>query len=365
MRKSELALGLGLGLVACSSNNSSPPVTTTTPSVAIVNNLVSDDNTVVPALNTDPKLVNSWGLAAGPGTFWWVANNGTGTATLYDASGNKQALEVSVPGSPTGMVFNGGSGFPVNGSPATFIMASEDGTISAWNAASGTQASVVVDDSASGAVFKGLALTGDQLYATDFHNNSVDVFDSTLAPVPLAAGAFTDPSLPAGFAPFGIAAVNGNLIVTYAMQDSDAHDDVKGPGNGFVDQYDATGTLMQRIATQGDLNSPWGIVMAPSTFNGFPGQLLIGNFGDGHITAFDTSSCSTTCTNSGQLKVAGGSPVVIDGLWSLAFGQGDANTGPANQLFFTAGPNAEANGLFGSITTTAPGSTQAILLPRR
>jgi uncharacterized protein (TIGR03118 family) len=152
--------------------------------------------------------------------------------------------------------------------------------------------------------------------------------------------------------------------VTYAKQDAVQHDDVAGLGNGFIDEYDTSGNLVQAIATAGDLNSPWGMAMAPADFNGFPNDLLVGNFGDGHITAFDlSSSTSTGCTQAGQLITAANTPLVVDGLWSIVFGQGDANTGPANELFFTAGPNHEANGLFGSLTTTAPGSIQATRPP--
>jgi uncharacterized protein (TIGR03118 family) len=325
--------------------------------------LLSDDPSVVPAKFKDPLLKNAWGLAAGPKTFWWVANNATGTATLYDDDGRKQPLEVKVPGDPTGLVFNGGDGFVVKSDyasgPAAFLFASEDGTISGWNPnvpppPPSREAFVVVDNSSEDAVYKGLAIAstsyGDRLFATDFHNGKVDVFDERFALVSLACGAFEDPNLPKGFAPFGIRAIGDKIIVTYALQDDKAHDDVAALGNGFVDAYDEGGAFLFRIASRGRLDSPWGLVQAPDDFGPFGDALLVGNFGNGHINAFDLSKCGRHgCKKLGELLDDSGDPIVIDGLWSLDFGKGNELTGETNDLFFTAGPNGEANGLFGRI----------------
>jgi uncharacterized protein (TIGR03118 family) len=334
-------------------------------------NLVSDG--AVPAAATDPKLVNPWGLAASSGSPWWVNDNGTGVSTLYNGSGAKQALVVTIPpptgspagttSTPTGMVFNGKtSEFLVNGpgTAAHFIFATEDGSISGWNG--GTNAVLEVNNSGSGAVYKGLALanngTADFLYATNFHAGTVDVFDSSFHQVTLASGAFTDSRIPKGFAPFGIAnvtppgATQSFLFVTYAKQNAEKHDDVAGRGNGFVDVFDASGNLLQRVASRGTLNSPWGIALAPSNFGRNSNELLIGNFGDGRINAFKfPQGRSHKFASAGQLMNVRGKPVTISGLWALAFGNG-ANAGPTNTLFFTAGVNHEADGLFGTLTTS-------------
>ena len=206
---------------------------------------------------------------------------------------------------------------------------------------------LAADNSASGAVYKGLAL-GNFLYATNFHEARVDAFDKTFAPASLS-GSFTDPNIPAGFAPFGIANIGGSLYVTYAKQDEDQHDDVKGPGNGYVDVFDTNGTLVRRFASQGTLNSPWAVVRAPAGFGSLGDTILVGNFGDGHINAFDP--------NSGNLLGAltdGHHPIAIDGLWGLSFGNG-ASAGDVNTLFFTAGPGDEEHGLFGSLQPVTSG----------
>jgi len=265
------------------------------------------------------------------------------------------------------MIFNGNSSeFLVNGSgtSAHFIFSTEDGTISAWN--SGTSAVLKVDNSAvpspgSGAVYKGLALANnggaDFLYATNFHAGTIDVFDSSFHQVTLASGAFTDHKIPKGFAPFGIQSVTvpgtsqSVLFVTYAKQDADKHDDVAGKGNGFVDVFDTSGNLLQRVASRGALNSPWGIAVAPSNFGKLSGDLLVGDFGDGRINAFRLpQGRSHKFASAGQLMNVQGKPIKISGLWGLAFGNG-AGAGPTNTLFFTAGTNHEADGLFGTLTT--------------
>ena len=274
-------------------------------------------------------------------------------------------------GNPTGLVFNGGAGFVVNNgagtSAARFIFSSEDGTISAFR---GNPIVTVVPNAnapAHGAIYKGLAIdsrtAGQHLYATDFHNGKVDVFDTSFHLVTLS-GNFTDPNLPAGFAPFGIQTIGNTLYVTYALQDADAEDDVAGPGNGFVDAYDLNGNLIRRVASAGELNAPWGVALAPPQgFGRFSGDLLVGNFGDGRIHAFDP----TTLTSDGEFEAVGllhserGRPLQIEGLWALQFGHGTTAVGAnglTTTLFFTAGPFDEEHGLFGSIELTAPPGRQ-------
>lgn len=324
----------------------------------VQHNLVSDGS--ITADHTDANLVNAWGVAFNPFGFAWVADNHTGASTLYDGDGNPQALVVDIPtptadsgGAPTGIVYNGSSGFVVTGSggsgPSRFLFATEDGIIAGWApAADGTHAIMAVDNSANNAIYKGLALSaggsGQLLYATDFHNNKVDVFDSTFAAVTLDSGAFMDAGIPPGFAPFGIQAIGGDIYVTYAMQDADAEDDVHGKGLGYVDEYDPNGMLIRRVASRGSLNAPWGVALAPAGFGAFSHDLLVGNFGDGRINAFDVKNGTPT----GELRGTDNRPLVIDGLWGLAFGNGLANQ-PVNTLFFAAGPNDEANGLYGRI----------------
>jgi uncharacterized protein (TIGR03118 family) len=326
-------------------------------------NLVSD---LPGAAVTDPQLVNAWGMSHSPTSPWWISDNGTGVSTLYNGSGAPfplgSPLVVSIPpplgspagtlAAPTGNVFNSSSGFVVthngkSGHP-NFIFATEDGTISGWSpAVDPTNAILAVDHSASGAVYKGLALgsnsSGDFLFATNFHNGTVDVFDTHFAPASLA-GSFTDPGIPSGFAPFGIANLHGQLYVTYAKQNAARHDDVAGPANGFVDIFDTNGNLIRRLVTRGRLNSPWGLTFAPADFGQFSNDLLVGNFGDGRINVVDPH----TGEFLGQLRDRNNTAITIDGLWGLAFGNG-ANAGPTNTLFFTAGIDHEAHGLFGSL----------------
>lgn len=317
-------------------------------------NLVSDGS--VAADHIDANLVNAWGIAFNQFGPVWISDNGSGFSTVYNGAG-VHLLQVTIPsptdplggGNPTGIVFNGNANtFPVP-SPgsgfARFIFATEDGVIAVWN--SGANAILKVDNSSSGAVYKGLALgaggSGALLYATDFHNNRIDVWDGNWNVV-TPAGGFTDPKIPKGFAPFGIQAINGNIYVTYAKQDADAHDDVKGKGLGYVDVYDPNGNLLDRVASKGALNAPWGLALAPAGFGDFSNSLLVGNFGDGHINGFDVA----TGQFLGQLKDMNRKPVAIDGLWGIAFGNG-YNGQSVNTLYFTAGPNDEANGLYGSL----------------
>lgn len=320
-----------------------------------VTNLVSD----VPgrAVHVDPSLVNAWGLTSLPTSPWWVADNGTNVSTLYRADGTKVPLTVQVPSAPTGAVSNTGPHFVVsNGTasgPALFIFATEEGKILGWNpTVSLTQAQVTVDHFGIGTVYKGLAIAstpgGDFLYATDFHNARVDVFDGNFHQVH-APGAFVDPKIPSGYAPFGIQNLSGAIAVTYAKQDADRRDDVAGQGHGFVDLFDAHGTFIVRVGTHGQLNSPWGLAMAPVSFGRFGGDLLVGNFGDGQISSFE-SQPDGTFELVGQLRTSDRKVLTIDRLWALQFGKGAANNGSTNTLFFTAGPDDETHGLFGTIT---------------
>jgi uncharacterized protein (TIGR03118 family) len=295
-------------------------------------------------------LVNGWGLAALPTSPWWVADNGTDVSTLYTQDGTAVSLVVSVPNAPTGLVANSGAGFVVGTGSARFIFSTEEGKILAWNPSVGTTAQVVADRGV-GAIYKGLAIADGRLYATDFHNGRVDVFNSSFTYVPLP-GAFVDPGIPAGFAPFGIQEIGGDIFVTYAKQDADAVDDVQGQGLGFVDQFDTDGVFLQRVVTRGQLNAPWGLALAPTApldFGRFSGDLLVGNFGDGEINAYAQQS-DGTYERVGELKSANHEPIRIDGLWALQFGHGAPNNGPTNTLFFTAGPDDESHGLLGKIT---------------
>jgi uncharacterized protein (TIGR03118 family) len=311
------------------------------------------------------NLVNAWGLVAGPMTPWWVADNGTGLSTLYNAAGDPQSLVVTIPApqgdpdpsKPTGAVFNGTTDFVVsdgtNSGPARFIFATEDGTIAAWSPGvppppPSHQAFLVAGDIEHGAVYKGLAMgqsatRGNLLYATDFHNARVDIFGAMFQPVTIK-GAFTDPGIPSGFAPFGIQNINGSIFVTYAMQDDMAHDNVSGHGLGFVDEFSTDGGFIRRFASRAPLDAPWGVALAPADFGHFKSALLVGNFGDGRINAFDIA----TGEFIGPLRNIEGGPVAIDGLWGIGFGNGAA-AGPTNVLYFTAGPQEESHGLFGSI----------------
>jgi len=322
--------------------------------VFTVHNLVSDAATSGAA--TDGTLVNGWGLSAGPTTPWWVSNNGTNSSTLYNGSGVKQALTVAVPGGPTGTVFNGSAADFVisqNGKTgaARFLFATEAGTILGWSpAVNGATAIPGVDRSATGAVYKGLTTANDRLYATDFHNNRVDVFDASFNPV--ATATFKDQKIPKGYAPFGIQALAGSIFVTYANQDAAQHDDVAGNGFGYVDQYTPDGQLVARVASGGRTNAPpnapWGLALAPSSFGVFSGDILIGNFGNGRVSAYQDRG-GGKWVFKGQLRHGDQTIVTIDGLWAIAFGNGAAG-GPATTLYFAAGPGGEAHGLFGSVT---------------
>jgi uncharacterized protein (TIGR03118 family) len=315
-----------------------------------VHNLVSDGG--VPADRVDPNLVNGWGITRGPTTPWWVADNGTDNSTLYRGDGTIVPLVVSVPGGPTGAVFNGTTSFVLRGiGPARFIFATEAGTIRGWNpSVAATEAVIAANRANEGAIYKGLAIAstpdGDRLYAADFHNGRVDVFNGSFHVI-FRPGAFKDPNLPAGFAPFGIQNIGGLIYVSYAKQDEARMDEVAGPGLGFVDVYDTRGTFLRRAITGGALNAPWGMALAPAGFGEFGGDLLVGNFGDGRIDAYRVTAQGAYQLHA-VLRNTSGEPIVIDGLWGIGFGN-DSAAGPATSLFFAAGPDDEAHGLFGVI----------------
>jgi uncharacterized protein (TIGR03118 family) len=326
----------------------------------VVKNLVSDQVGVAPTVDTN--LVNGWGLVAGPTTPWWVANQGTNTSTLYDGLGARLPappngpLVVNVAGGPTGVVFNGGSDFktPVGsntGLASRFIFATLSGKIYGWPTPppAGTVTNVGVDNSASHAVYTGLAISGDSLYAADFANGRVDVFDGNWAPV-VVPGAFTDPSLGgSSFHPFGIQVAAGRVFVTYAKVDPTTHMDEHAPGLGLVDEYSLTGTFMHRVGSFGGLNAPWGIAWAPTAgFGSGSGKLLVGNFGDGRINEFDLTSYGQWLP-AGQLKDYAHRPLSVDGLWGIGFGNGTNNTATTT-LYFAAGPAGGTHGLYGQIT---------------
>jgi uncharacterized protein (TIGR03118 family) len=304
----------------------------------------------------DPHLSNAWGLVAGPTTPWWTANNHTNTSTLYSGTGMILSLVVSVPGSPTGIVYNGDtSEFIVragaSSASAAFLFSTESGLISGWSPkVSATEAVTAVDRSTVGAIYKGLAIAGSTLYATDFHNGRVDVFDGafTLVTTP---DAFVDKKIPHRFAPFGIQNINGTIFVTYAKTDKNKQVDVPGPGAGFVDMFDTSGKLLGRVASKGALDAPWGLALAPSNFGTASGDLLVGNFGNGKINTFQRRT-NGHWKPHGALRGSNGKPIKLEGLWGLAFGNGGAS-GPTNTLYFTSGPGNQSQGDFGSITPPA------------
>jgi len=322
-----------------------------------VTNLVAD----VPgaAVNTDPNLVNPWGISFSATSPFWIADNGTGLSTLYNGAGATIPLVVTIPtpsggtppSKPTGTVFNGTTDFVVSGNgvsaAAVFLFATEDGTISGWSpTVDRANAILAVDNSALGAIYKGLAIATTKkgknfIYATNFHDGYVEMYDGNFQLVKQ----FTDYNLPDGYAPFGIQTINDKLYVTFAKQDDEKEDDVAGRGFGFVDVFDLDGDHHHRLVSRGRLNAPWGLALAPADFGKFSGDLLVGNFGDGRIHAYGHRSGKF----HGTLRMKHHVPITIDGLWGLAFGTGAPNSGPTNALFFTAGPDDESHGLFGEI----------------
>ncbi|HKM64515.1 MAG TPA: TIGR03118 family protein [Acidisphaera sp.] len=361
---------------------SSAPVTTFSQS-----NLVSDAQTGhLNAQVQDPNLINPWGVAYSPTGFFWVNNNHTGTATIYDVNPMTNAttaeglvVTIAPPAgqtftaSPTGIVFNSDpNGFMLNGKPATFIMDTEDGTISAWNG--GMTTTLEVDNSTNaaegdgslppqdqtegvGAVYKGLAIGTTrngttQLYAANFRHGTVDVFNTQFQQV----ASLTDGSIQAGYAPFNVQVLGNHLFVTFAKQDPFKHDDKAGAGHGFVDEFSLSGSLIARVASKGPLNSPWGLAIAPRDFGTYAGDLLVGNFGDGTISAFDLHNNDQFV---GKLTGADGKPITIGDLWSLTPGNG-GSAGSKGQIYFTAGVHAESQGIFGSIARI-PGTNEFMM----
>jgi uncharacterized protein (TIGR03118 family) len=319
------------------------------------------------APNLDPNLVNAWGLSRSSGSPFWVADNGTGLSTLYNGAGVRQALVVKIPtldgtgtSAPTGTIFNYSTGFLVGGTgtAAIFLFCTEDGTIAAWNPNVDRNNAVLKVKRGGKAVYKGCALAqtsdGIFLYATNFMTGRVDIFDSTFAFVRSRNFDFNDDddghnNNGQGFAPFGIQNVGGNLVVTFAKKTPGSKDEQHGPGLGAVGIFDGNGRLLSRLQRGDFLNAPWGITMAPGDFGQFNHRLLIGNFGDGTVNAFNAVSGKF----QGKLLAAGGTPLTVDGLWALSFGGNGAANGSATELYFTAGPNEERDGLFGKITAIA------------
>ena len=340
-----LLFGLTLLNAGCKKKDTSVTTPPAPPSYSQTN-LVSD-TPGISANRTDTLLANAWGIAIGPTGTFWISDNHSGTTAVYDNNGAQVRYEVNIPNgtkaaSPSGVVYNGTSNFstPHNGT-ATFIFATEDGILSAWNSSTGNTTVTVADRSSANAVYKGITIASDNglnyIYATDFHNGKIDVYDGNFN---LISKSFSDPNIPAGFAPFNIQNINDMLYVTYAKQKGpDNMDDEKGAGNGYVDIFMPSGTLVKRFASQGALNSPWGIAAAPSTFGQGTGSVLIGNFGDGHISVYDVNGNYT-----GQL-MNGGNVVAIQGLWAITFNT--VSPADPNLLYFTAGPNDERNGIFG------------------
>jgi uncharacterized protein (TIGR03118 family) len=311
------------------------------------------------AVHRDRTLVNAWGLAASSTGPWWTANEAESTSTLYSGEGRKQLLTVKVEGGPTGVVFYSGKRFPVRAGgrsdPARFIYACEDGMLRAWTptvpTSWSTKAEVVVDEAAEAAVFRGVALAGGRVYATDFHNGQVDVYDGAWHRI-RRPGAFADPAIPEWYAPFGIQAIGGHVFVTYVFRAPVNGNDA--PTGGYVDEFDLDGRLLARVGAMGALNAPWGLALAPRGFGRFGGDLLVGNFGDGKINAYRKTEAGWR--HHGALRDRHGKPIVVNGLWGIAFGNG-ATAGPRNALFFASGPHdwrgdteLGVHGLLGSIT---------------
>jgi len=318
----------------------------------------------------DTNLMNAWGVFFNPNGPVWVANNATGTSTLYTGDGTAfptttppGPLVVTIPsvdgsgmGVPSGLTFNSGSDFVIPSSPpgpARFVFATEDGVIAAWNGGSAAMKMYPPGTAnPTSASYKGIALAGNGtahfLYAADFHNKKIEVFDTNFQVVTMP-GAFTDPGIPTQYGPFNIMNINGTLYVAYAVKEEDGDDEVDGQGLGFIDAYDPNGVLLSRVTSHGTLNAPWGMALAPDGFGKFSNALIVGNFGDGTMQAYDL----VKGTPLGQLRDADNKVIAIDGLWGLQFGNGVLNQ-PTTTLFFAAGPNGETDGLYGMITASNP-----------
>jgi uncharacterized protein (TIGR03118 family) len=312
-----------------------------------VDNLVTDDPAANAAQITDAGLVNAWGISYSPTSPFWVSSNGGASSMLYHVdpatqATTKVALTVAIPGAGnvTGQVFNAGGAGQFNGN--AFLFVSEDGTVSGWRGSLGTTAEPLA---AANGIFKGAAFASvggnSYLYTADFGRGSIDVFKGNVGAANLT-GSFTDSALPSGYVPFNVQTLAGSLFVTYARRDGSSTDETAGAGFGFVDRYDLQGNLIGRVASGGVLDAPWGLAIAPASFGTLAGSLLVGNFGDGHINAYDLATDSFI----GQLKGADGKAIDIDGLWALSVGN-DGGAGSSQSLYFTAGPGDESHGVFG------------------
>jgi uncharacterized protein (TIGR03118 family) len=340
------------------------PAAAAEPNAYTIRNLVSDGS--VPADNTDPNLIDGWGVAFNPNGVVWVNSANAGKAVLYDGNGVPQSLVVTVPaaanggqGIPTGIVFSDSNDFAVRkgtlSGPSRFLFASLTGSISGWAPnVDLTNAIVAVDNSGEGASYTGLALaangSGNFLYAADVRRGRIDVFDRNFAPATLA-GDFTDPNLPRGFVPFAIHNLQGNLYVSFGKLNASGDFVQTGKGLGIVSTFDADGRFLRRIGGDQHLNAPWGMVIAPAGFGRFSNRLLVGNFGDGSIQAFDLANGRRV----GALRTSQGKRLAIPVLWGMAFGNGILNQ-PTDVLFFAAGPNFGAGGLYGRISPTTADS---------
>jgi uncharacterized protein (TIGR03118 family) len=359
--RAAILLGTCITLAITSGVLAQEPQVSTKPAFYTQTNLVTSMKSLKAKIH-DKNLLNPWGLVQGPTPFW-ISDNNAGVSTLYDGNGKiftvangkkKVPFVVTIPppgnstaiAAPSGIVFNGTT---ADFGGDLFIFSAEDGTISGWQQSDGTGAILHVDNSAvptaaTGAVYKGLAIAtvnGNQfIYATNFRSGNVDVFDSSYSPASLT-GTFTDPNPIAGFAPFGITLFGSSLWVSYAMQDAAMHDPVHQAGAGYIDIFSTDGVFLERFATGGSLNAPWGMVLTPSTFGPLSNDYWIGNFGDGTINAFDSTGNSV-----GQPTGENGKPLSVDGLWALVFGNG-SNGASTSSLYFTAGPNMESQGIFG------------------
>jgi uncharacterized protein (TIGR03118 family) len=318
-------------------------------------NLVSDMAGV--ANNTDPNLINPWGISFFPGQDFWVADNKSGFSSIYDANGVSQFSVLipapagdTSPSTPTGTVINQTPGFKVNGFPSQFLFDTENGTIAGWYNAG--NAVILADRSSTGAVYTGLAMitnaTGSFLLADNFNSGQIDVFDSNFNLVTLT-GSFTDPTLPAGYAPFGIQPIGSQVFVTYALQNASKNGATAGAGNGYVSIFDVNGNFVNRFASTGTLNAPWGVVQASANFGSFSNDMLIGNFGDGTVNAFDAKG-----NFLGQLEDPTGATITNGALWGMVFGAG--GTGDPDTLYFTAGFAAGGHGLFGALAANTVGT---------
>ncbi|KIO48107.1 TIGR03118 family protein [Nitrosospira sp. NpAV] len=330
-----------------------------------VTNLVTDDQTINTAQITDSDLKNGWGLSFAPSGPFWVSANGTGTSPLYSVNPvsqetTKLPLTVSIPGSGvTGQVFNSSSSFNDN----RFLFVTQDGTVAGWRPALGTTglipAETIVPTSTAN-LYTGAAIGSvsgnNYLYAADFKSGMIDVYKGTAA-APALTGTFTDPGLPSGYAPFNIQNLDGSLYVAYALRDNATNDEVAGPGLGYVDKFTLNGDFVGRVASTGTLDAPWGMAVAPASFGDMAGNLLVGNFGDGHINIYD----STTFAYLGQVLDANNQPVAIDGLWAISPGN-DTLAGSSSLLYFTAGPNDETHGVLGVLTPVPEPSAYAMML---